>query len=94
MDEYSKYASERKKIKDDYRKVFLDVDGKRVLLDLLQYCGVLRPVHVKGDIEESARNEGRREVGLMLLDILDVRGYRELLELEKEGINLVKMGET
>ena len=92
-DEYSKVAADRKKTKDEYRTLFFSDAGKNVLLDLLQFTGVIRPVYCKGDPEESARNEGRREVGLMLLDVLDVRGYRDLLELENRGVELTKMGE-
>jgi len=28
-----------------------------------------------------------------LLDILDMRGYQRLIEMEKHGIDLIKMGE-
>jgi len=92
-DEYSKVAADRKKTKDEYRTLFFSDAGKNVLLDLLQFTGVIRPVYCKGDPEESARNEGRREVGLMLLDVLDIRGYKDLLKLEQRGVELTKMGE-
>ena len=94
MDDFSKVAAERKKVKDEYRKVLLSGEGKNVLLDLLQFCHVLTPVYSKGDPEQSAFNEGQRSVGLMLLDVLDVRGYKDLIELEQRGIDLLKLGDV
>ena len=92
--DFIKTAREMKTIKADYRKVFLGSDeGKRVLLDLLQFCGVIRQVYVPGDIEATAENEGMRTVSLTILDQLDMRGYKQILEMEKEGINLLKMGD-
>lgn len=52
----------------DYRRVFLENgDGLRVLNDLLDACGVYRPTYVRGDSHDTARREGKREMGLMLL---------------------------
>lgn len=87
-------ANEERQAKNDYRGVFLGSDaGKRVLLDILQAGSVLRPVYVKGDIERSAYNEGMRAIALEILDKLDVRGYQDIIDLESEGVNLLKLGE-
>lgn len=52
----------------DYRRVLLSSgDGLRVLNDVLDACGVYRPTYVRGDSHETARREGRREIGLLLL---------------------------
>ena len=92
--EFLKTARGLKTTKDDYRKVFIgSPEGKRVLLDLLQFCGVIRPVYVPGDLEATATNEGVRTVALTILDQLDMRGYKQILEMEKQGINLLEMGE-
>jgi hypothetical protein len=93
VDDFTAEAAKRKKVKDDYRAVFFSDEGKAVLLDLLQYTGVIRPVYCKGDPEQSAFNEGGRAVGLMLLDVLDIRGYKDIMDLERRGIELTKMGE-
>lgn len=90
----SKEAAEERKFKNLYRSAFLgSEEGKKVLLDILQSCGVVRPVWVKSDPEQSAYNEGMRTVALGILDKLDVRGYQDIMNLEKEGIDLLKMGE-
>jgi hypothetical protein len=93
MDDFAQEASRQKKLKDEYRSLFLSDAGRMVLLDLLQYTGVIRPTYCKGDPEGSAFSAGRQDVGLMLLDILDMRGYQRLIEMEKYGIDLIKMGE-
>ena len=83
-----------REVKAEYRRVFLDPEGgKSVLLDILQLCGVTREVYVKGDVEQSAYNEGARSVALAILDQLDMRGFEGILELEKRGVELVKLGE-
>ena len=80
--------------KVEYRRVFLNPEGgKAVLLDILQVCGVTREVYVKGDVEQTAFNEGARSVALAILDQLDMRGFEGILELEKSGVALINLGE-
>lgn len=58
---------EQRKVRMDYREVFLTTAaGKRVLSDLLNSCGVF-----EGSFTGNSRtffNEGRREIGLILLN--------------------------
>jgi len=88
-------AKLQRALKDDYRRLFLGSDiGKRVLTDLLQYCGVLRPIVQIGNSDETIYNAGKQSVGLLLMDILDTRGYEAIMELEKAGAELTKIGEV
>jgi hypothetical protein len=85
----------QREIKDDYRTVFLGTpEGKRVLTDLLQHCGVLRPVYIRGCPESSAQQHGKQSIGLLLMDILDRRGYEGIEVLEREGLKLTQIGEA
>lgn len=87
-------ARKLRETKNEYRRVFLDPEGgKAVLLDILQVCGVTREVYVKGDVEQTAFNEGARSIALAILDQLDMRGFEGILELEKSGVALVNLGE-
>ncbi len=53
--------------RQDYRRAFGDVPGRRVLRDLMRRHFVLRSTQIAGDSHETAFNEGRRAV---VLDIL------------------------
>lgn len=95
--EMSQEAARQRKIKVAYRRVFLGkssaADGQLVLTDILQSCGVLRQSIVFGDSEQTIFNEGVRSVGVALLDMLDKRGFAGILELEKRGAELTRLGE-
>lgn len=81
-------------VKDDYRKVFLKTKhGRRVLTDLLQHCGVLRPLINIDNEKETIFNGGKQSVGLLLMDMIDKTGYDAIIELEKFGAELTKIGE-
>lgn len=74
----------QKQIRDDFKKVFLgNKPGRRVLRDLLTEAGVFESSY-KGDGATEYR-EGRRDIGLRILELLDKRTYAGLAELEKLG---------
>ena len=54
----------------DFRAVFSDVRGERVLWQILKMTGVWRLSYKPGDQAQTALNEGARSVGLRLFDIL------------------------
>lgn len=54
----------------DYIDTFSTEAGQRVLQDLMEQTGVMRPAHVTGDPYESAYMEGHRQVVLSILDKL------------------------
>jgi len=87
-------ASIQRDLKDDYRKVFVgSKEGRRVLTDLLQHCGVLRQVIDLDSQVQTAFNAGQQSVGLLLMDLVDKRGYDAIIEMEKLGAELTKIGE-
>jgi hypothetical protein len=70
--------------KDDFKFVFSSEEGKRVLSHICRECGVLRPSFVPGEaLENTAFNEGMRNVALMILTALDETPDR-FLELSQE----------
>ena len=73
--------------KEDFQTVFGSEQGKRVLSHICRECGVLRPSFVPGEaIENTAFNEGMRNVALMILTALDETPER-FLELSQEITN-------
>lgn len=55
-----------KQLRKDYRDVFLgDAAGKRVLSDLLESCGVFETSFTGNS--RTFYNEGKREIGIILL---------------------------
>ena len=70
--------------KDDFRFAFSSEEGKRVLSHICRECGVLRPSFIPGEaLENTAFNEGMRNVALMILTALDETPER-FLELSQE----------
>jgi|TARA_R110000796_G_scaffold3960_1_gene15120 hypothetical protein len=70
--------------KDDFKFIFSSEEGKRVLSHICRECGVLRPSFVPGEaLENTAFNEGMRNVALMILTALDESPER-FLELSQE----------
>jgi hypothetical protein len=70
--------------KDDFKFVFSSEEGKRVLSHICRECGVLRPSFVPGEaLENTAFNEGMRNVALMILTAMDETPDR-FLELSQE----------
>lgn len=73
----------QRRIADDYRHVFTQPEGERVLLDLMRRSGVLSVAHVEADSHSTAFNDGKRA---LLLEILRLLRWSEaqLLELAKQ----------
>ena len=61
-------AAERRR---DFRSVFATPAGRRVLWSLLDWCGLFRPVAVKGDPYETYHRDGRRDIGLRIIRTLE-----------------------
>ena len=77
-----------RQLQEDYKKVFLGTpEGKRILADLLAFTGVFELSFDMSeyDAHRTAFNEGRRSLGLKLLEALDQNSYAGLLELQKAG---------
>lgn len=55
----------------DYRQVFATDAGGRVLADILARCGVMQSSYTIGDTHETAFREGRRRVGLELIEMIN-----------------------
>lgn len=69
-----------------YEKTFSDLDGQRVLFDLMNECGLLSSSQFTGDPYETAFREGKRYALLYILKKLetDPQKLRELIE-KKQG---------
>lgn len=87
--------SERKiALKNDYRAVFMGsstrAQGLRVLQDLLQMTGVFLPC-LGADDRETNFLLGKRDAGLKVMELLDVRGYDGLYEMERNNLGISDM---
>jgi hypothetical protein len=70
--------------KEDFQFVFSSEEGKRVLSHICRECGVLRPSFIPGEaLENTAFNEGMRNVALMILTALEETPER-FLEFSQE----------
>ena len=70
-----------------YKQTFATPEGKEVLKDLLNSCGVLTTSFVPGDPYHTAYNEGRREIANRILAMVeaDPEIYQKLFsEIEDE----------
>lgn len=73
---------EMERVREDYRKTFLaSKHGRRVLDDLLAFTGVFAECH-------TAKDEGRRVVGLQILARLNKDSFQGMAELEQAGLEL------
>lgn len=71
-----------------YRAAFLSPTGKRDLLpDLIDYTGVLKPAPLHGDLYAQGRVQGRRDVGLHILENLSLEPV-ELYAIMKREPNI------
>lgn len=89
MNKIFKWKAKEVDLVRDYKKTFNTPEGKRVLYDIMKKCHILSPVfNPKNDFEVYI-NEGKRNVALMLLTILDtdvedlLRRIEETSEQEK-----------
>jgi hypothetical protein len=63
-------AKRRMAITGAYHSVYNSPDGQLVIHDILREAGVLSAAHVAGDPGSSQVNEGKRLIGLMILQRL------------------------
>ncbi len=56
---------------NDYRHIFNTAEGKRVLHDILDFCGLLSDGFAE-DPHVTAYNAGRRSVGVYMLRMLEL----------------------
>jgi hypothetical protein len=57
-----------------FRAAFSSPAGKRHMLpDILEYTGVLKPAPMHGDVYAQGRVQGRRDVGLHILEHLNLQ---------------------
>lgn len=95
MADDNRQESERKKnLKNDYRAVFMGAStrsqGLRVLRDVLQATGVFMPC-VGHDDRQTNFLLGKRDAGLNIMELLDVRGYDGLREMERHNLGISDM---
>ena len=75
-----------------FRAAFCSPDGKRhILPDLLEFTGVLAPAPVNSDPVVQARAQGRRDVGLHILENLTLEPH-ELYAILK-GTPIIRPGD-
>ena len=75
-------AAERRR---DFRSVFATPAGRRVLWCLLDWCGLFRPVAVKGDPYETYHRDGRRDIGLRIIRTLEAAAAPEAAARQAGG---------
>lgn len=75
--------NELSKLHTDFRAVFDNEPGRRVLNYLCRQASVNEMTYVPGDTHETAHREGMRRVVISILRFLD-RDPQELLNLPKE----------
>jgi len=70
-----------------YRDTFSSPQGQIVLRHLITTCGVLQPTYVRGDSHDTAHNEGRRDVAVGILRMLntDPEALADMMELEEDN---------
>lgn len=68
-----------------YRKLFLSNDlGKEILKDIVQFSGLMSSPHRRGSTEDTFIKIGEANVGRMVMDMLKMKSFDGLLELEDE----------
>lgn len=55
-----------------YLKVFKSEEAKEVLADLRTFCCATKTTFVKGDVEQTLINEGRRQVFVQIMNMINV----------------------
>jgi len=74
-----------KQMREDYQKVFMrTAEGRRVLADLLAFTGIFE-LSFTGN-SQTFFKEGKRAVGLKLLEALDAKTFSGLKALEQAGV--------
>jgi len=77
-------AGAKKQIKKitDYQSVFNSLEGKAVLIDLMDAHHILRPTYTK-DVNDALVNEGERRVVLRILGLLKINPNTLLERIEE-----------
>ena len=70
----------KKQLKIDYGITFNSEHGKAVLRDLLEACHVFHTSYIPGNSLDTSFREGERNVGLRILDMLNIDDIQELQE--------------
>ena len=78
----------RVKMGERYRALFDSPAGREVLADLFARCGLMRTSMTMGEPHMTAFNEGRRSVGLDIIQLMSW-SEMELLELGRQQVNQV-----
>lgn len=74
-----------RQMQEDYQKVFMrSPDGRRVLKDILAFTGIFE-LSFTGN-SQTFFNEGRRAVGLKILEALDAKTFEKIKVLEDAGV--------
>jgi hypothetical protein len=70
----------------DYQQTFNSPAGQKVLLHIMQSCGIMSSSFVKGDSHVTAFNEGQRSVVVQILKTLkiDLRKLEEQIRQQPE----------
>lgn len=86
--EQGKKIAEKIKI---YKDIFGSTNGKAVLKDIANYCGLMRSSFVNSDPIAMARLEGRREVILEIIRIIktDEKYLDALIDSDFDTNNLI-----
>jgi len=88
-------AERLRNLKNDYRAVFFGTSsarqGERVLQDLLNMTGMLKNPFIPGQPDLVNHRLGQNSIGHKIIEMLDVRGYDALRELEKHRTGLTDM---
>ena len=69
-----------KQLKIAYGVTFDSESGKQVLRDLLEFCHIFQSSYIPEKGMDTAFREGERNVGLRVLDQLQIRDINELQE--------------
>lgn len=67
----------------DYQQVFGSEAGQRVLTDILYDCGIISSSYVQGDPHSTCFNEGRRSMGLKILEKIKIDMMKLKQQIDK-----------
>jgi hypothetical protein len=76
----------RRRRNDDLQWCLSTAKGRRFILDVLSDCGAYRRSYVAKDFGETAFNEGRRDIGLYLIQRINEFNPSVSLQLHNEWL--------
>lgn len=71
-DANERIRSKREKELNDLNNVLSSASGRRFIWRLLAQCGIFRRTWVQGEPDTTAFNEGLRDIGLKLLEDIEI----------------------